>query len=108
MTTPEQFAAQITKYVACYLGDKTRFWFEAWLTKQIEDRDADQAGQAVDATTRFMVSSRGDWAFCSECGIGYTPKRKPATGKRNYCPRCVLTGVPGRNATRAYRERKVA
>lgn len=52
-----------------------------------------------------MCSSNG-LAVCSECGKTYSPTRKPVPGKRSYCRTCHKKGVPGRNATRAHRERQ--
>ena len=51
------------------------------------------------------ASSSSGFAICSECGNFYPPKRKPTENKRAYCERCASSGVPRRNATRAYRDR---
>lgn len=45
-------------------------------------------------------------ANCSSCGNAYVPTgRKPAAGRRSYCPRCVTDGAPQRDASRDYRQR---
>lgn len=46
-------------------------------------------------------------AVCSSCGVTYAPtKRKPAAGRRSYCPACFRDGAPQRDASADYRRRK--
>ncbi len=45
---------------------------------------------------------------CSGCGTPYRPTRKPAEGRKNWCPECREAGVPNRHAQRARRSRNKA
>lgn len=45
-------------------------------------------------------------ALCSACGQSYSPKRRPKSTQRRYCPSCK--GVAQRDASADYRRRKTA
>jgi hypothetical protein len=53
-----------------------------------------------------MTLTRGGLATCSACGRAYTPKRRPAASRSNYCNEPGCKRVRATNATRASRERK--
>jgi hypothetical protein len=42
---------------------------------------------------------------CWHCGNIYTPERRPAAGKRNFCPDCRAKDAPSQLASRDYRRR---
>lgn len=52
-----------------------------------------------------LAVTAGGFAFCHECGQGYTPKRQPVAGRRTYCDECRHRKVPGRDAARDSRRR---
>lgn len=48
-----------------------------------------------------LALARADgFAMCDGCGKTYVPRRKPAVGKRHFCPTCRGDGVPVRLAQR--------
>jgi hypothetical protein len=70
---------------------------------------------APDKTTLFsaialrlmMAVVAGDaMAFCTHCGAAYSPSRRPAAGRRNFCRACRGRGVPVMYAQRARRLRQ--
>lgn len=44
--------------------------------------------------------------LCTECGMSYTPERRPREGERRYCPSCRALKIPQRDAARASRDRR--
>lgn len=53
----------------------------------------------------MLAIARTAWAICSECGLSYTPPRRPDPNRDNFCPRCGRkTAV--RRASMRYRQRK--
>ena len=55
----------------------------------------------------FAACSVDGLAICSACGGPYIPSgRRPARGRRRYCPGCHEAGAPIRDAQRACRLRK--
>ncbi len=55
----------------------------------------------------LAVSQTEGLAMCSECGMSYIPKRRPAHTRNNYCDACREKGVPQRYAARNwYREHR--
>jgi hypothetical protein len=61
---------------------------------------------AVVMSLIFSVAKSGGFAVCSSCGRAYTPKRRPAEGRRSYCDdeQCQKASV--RDAQRDLRARK--
>lgn len=53
----------------------------------------------------FAAARSEALAMCSSCGRPYLPKRRPAAGRRSYCPDCGLKAAR-RDASRAHRSRK--
>jgi hypothetical protein len=45
-----------------------------------------------------------DLSLCDGCGNAYTPRRKPAEGRRKYCPACGPRKAQA-DASRDYRQR---
>ena len=52
----------------------------------------------------FAVSGADGLALCSSCGRPFTPKRRPAAGRRAYCPTCGVRAAR-RDAQRDYRRK---
>ena len=50
----------------------------------------------------FAVARSEGLAICVACGRPYSPTRRPAKGRRNYCDPCRTDGVPQRHASRDY------
>lgn len=50
----------------------------------------------------LAVAKREGLAICSECGVAFIPKRRPAAGRSSYCPRCGIKAA-WRNAQRKRR-----
>ena len=58
------------------------------------------------AINHFLVADGERLASCSGCGIIYNPDRRPTATRRSYCRDCRESGVPERDASRKYRDRK--
>jgi hypothetical protein len=55
-------------------------------------------------TAQTMTAAFGQGiALCSACGGRFTPKRRPAFGRRRYCSKCRDAGAPLRDAKAAWR-----
>jgi transposase-like protein len=61
---------------------------------------------AVGAQILYAVCRTHGMESCSACGVLYLPRRKPAVGRRRYCPTCESGGAAARDATRAYKQRR--
>lgn len=53
----------------------------------------------------FVVAAAEGLAICSACGVPYPRKRKPQSGRRNFCPRCGRKAAD-RLAHRTLREKQ--
>jgi len=59
--------------------------------------------------SRLLAAVSGrSLALCHHCGGLYQPSRRPAAGRRSYCPACRQAGAPVRDAKRAMRLRGAA
>jgi hypothetical protein len=54
----------------------------------------------------MAVTATAGLAFCSGCADAYIPERQPGAGRRNYCPFCRKSGLPERDASKAWRSRR--
>lgn len=54
----------------------------------------------------YTASATRDSLVCYHCGGFYTPKNKPRTGSRNFCPRCQRLAKPQLYAMRDFRSRQ--
>lgn len=53
-----------------------------------------------------VATTRGDnLAICTECGVAYSPTRKPRAGQRTFCKPCREAGAPQMHASRTYRSK---
>jgi len=61
---------------------------------------------AIARELAFVVSRVDGLAVCSGCGAGFVPKRRPAAGRRSWCPACKGAGKDRLKAKQEYRRRK--
>jgi len=54
----------------------------------------------------YTASATRDSLVCYHCGAFYTPRNKPRTGSRNFCPRCRRLSKPQLHAMRDFRARQ--
>jgi hypothetical protein len=55
-----------------------------------------------------VISNTHRMAVCDACGRGFSPKRRPSQGMRQYCPRRKCKQAAQRQAALEYRQRKKA
>jgi hypothetical protein len=54
----------------------------------------------------YALARADQMAYCAGCGEFFRSRRLPSRGARRYCPICRAGGVPQRDASRDYRERR--
>jgi hypothetical protein len=75
---------------------------DTWMQRLIA---AGPSGLAV-LLSEVIVQLKGkdNWfVTCHECGLLYSPLRRPAKSRRNYCELCRSAGIPLRDALRDHR-----
>ena len=84
----------------------------SWWKNESPNISLDGAGTfgtiATQVAFAVATSSSQGLAVCMACGQPYFPERKPARGKRNYCPTCRDHGAAKRDAGRDYWRRTQA
>lgn len=60
---------------------------------------------AVAREVVFIVARVDGLAICSGCGAAFVPKRRPAAGRKTWCPECSESGAAARDRQRRRRER---
>ena len=61
---------------------------------------------AVTVQLLYAITRTHGLVTCSACLAPFTPQRRPAPGRRRYCPTCRANGAPARDATRAHAQRR--
>jgi hypothetical protein len=51
----------------------------------------------------LLIAGTKTLPYCTACRLPYSPTRRPARGRRNYCPTCRANGEPERDASADWR-----
>jgi hypothetical protein len=83
---------------------RLRFTWNSGAPRLAIETDSLYGAFALDIAS--AAARAASFAFCSGRGELFTPTRKPAEGRRRYCPTCTDDGVPVRDAQRDSRRRR--
>lgn len=61
---------------------------------------------ALSTQVLYAVARTDGLTTCSACRQAYVPSRRPAEGRRRYCPTCRRSGADKRDASRVYYRRR--
>ncbi len=102
---------ELTRLVNNWLAlGRVRPWF-AWNLKGTTSEIRLGGGGVFGTIARdvaFAVARVDGLVICAGCGAGFSPSRRPASGRRSWCKPCKRSGADVRQAKRDERARKRA
>lgn len=105
-----QLMSQVRRFVSVGRLQPRLFWDVSSDQWQIDFDSDGRSNLLALFTIRLMIeiADKDGLAICSNCKLPYQPGKRPAVGRRNYCPTCRRAGAPDRDSKRDERRRRKA